>query len=181
VRVVAAGPDNAEELPEASSDEAPALGIVGKKRKEHPQDSYGDLQGSTTPVQTELMRLGKRVHSLEDDLAVHKEYCTGIFEALFSSMKDKDLERCVLRMHRRMHFSDGPLASSFNWIQFPPGGGGGGLLAVSPGRFLVFCGKTVYHRACHRALCARSHEVQIVPGNIQPFWAGKSGWESPVV
>ncbi len=39
------------------------------------------------------MRLEKRVHSLEDDLAVHKEYCTGIFEALFSSMKDKDLER----------------------------------------------------------------------------------------
>eukprot|EP00884_Botryococcus_braunii_P015765 jgi/Botrbrau1/2872/Bobra.0036s0017.1 len=87
------GRDYVEEVPEASSDEAAALGIVGKKRKEHPQDSYGDFQGSTTPVQAELMRLGKRVHSLEDDLTVHKEYCTGIFEALFSSMKDKDLER----------------------------------------------------------------------------------------
>jgi hypothetical protein len=87
------GPEEQPANPPEDSDNNPQA-TWGRKRKEPMQDVSGDPQGPSQ-LKEELMQLRKRVHRVEDDVAVHKEYCTGVFEALFSSMKDKDLERCL--------------------------------------------------------------------------------------
>lgn len=63
-----------------------------KGRREAFQDAAPEA-GSSLQLQAEVKRLKTSVHQLEDSLAVHKEYCTGIFEGLFSTLKERESAR----------------------------------------------------------------------------------------
>jgi hypothetical protein len=90
--MLAGGGGEAGDLPGEDQETGQAVQVTLKRRRDASEEATPEA-GSVPQLQAEVKRLKMSVHRLEDSLAVHKEYCNGIFEGLFSTLKDREAAR----------------------------------------------------------------------------------------